>query len=282
MSHKNKSDKESAMTTKIFFTDLDGTLLTREKQVSTLTYEALKEWTHAGHKLVFCSGRALDSVLQVRESLNLDFPNMYLIGCNGGEIYDCTAKALLFRAALSLETAKEAFAIAKAHKIYIQTYSDTHILTATEGPELAYYRQAVHTPYIITDDFTSYLDKAPCKCLAIDLNNPERLEAFRLDIQKKLGDRLSVLYSTPRYIELFPVSSGKGTGLRWLCDHLQIPCSHSLAAGDEINDISMLEAAGLGIAMKNARDAVKEIAAVITPEDNNHDGLVPILKDAMQ
>ena len=104
------------MTTKIFFTDLDGTLLTREKQVSTLTYETLKEWTHAGHKLVLCSGRALDSVLQVRESLNLDFPNMYLIGCNGGEIYDCTAKALLFRAALSLETAKEAFAIAKADK----------------------------------------------------------------------------------------------------------------------------------------------------------------------
>lgn len=270
------------MQTKIFFTDLDGTLLNNDKQVSSLTYEALQKWTSAGHKLVLCSGRALDSVIHVRESLALTFPNMYLIGCNGGEIYDCSTNTQLMRLSLSIDTAKEVFAIAKAHDIYIQTYSDTHILAQKEGPELTYYRRAVHTPYVITDHFTDYLDKEPCKCLAIDLESHERLEAFRLDVQARLGDRLSVLYSSPRYLELFPASSGKGAAVKWLCNYLKLPLSHSLAAGDELNDLSMLEAAGLSIAMKNGREEIKQAAAVITAGDNNHDGLVPLLEKAME
>ncbi|MGN1313509.1 MAG: Cof-type HAD-IIB family hydrolase [Lachnospiraceae bacterium] len=270
------------MSTKVFFTDLDSTLLTKEKQVSPLTYDTLKHWTLAGHKLVLCSGRALDSIAHVRESLQLHFPNMYLIGCNGGEIYDCEAGRLLQRVSLTRDTAVTAFAIAKEYGIHIQTYTDTHILTAAEGPELIYYRRAVHTPYIITDNILEYLDKEPCKCLAINLDDPERLERFRKQIQKQLGERLSVLYSNPYYIEMFPASSGKGSGLKWLCDYLQLPVKNSLAAGDEINDISMLEAAGLGIAMKNARDEVKKAADVITAEDNNHDGLVPFLLKAME
>lgn len=270
------------METKIFFTDLDSTLLTHEKQVSPLTYETLKEWTANGHKLVLCSGRALDSVIQVRESLGLTFPNMYLIGCNGGEIYDCETNKLLLRVSLSKETAMEAFLLAKEWNIYIHTYTDTHILTSADGPELAFYKRAIHTPYILTENILEHLDKEPCKCLAISLDNPEKLEAFRKAVEKKLGDRLTVLYSNPRYIEMFPISSGKGTGLKWLCDYLNIPVKNSFAAGDEINDISMLEAAGLGIAMKNARDAVKKIADRITCEDNDHDGLVPILKEALE
>lgn len=269
------------MSTKIFFTDLDSTLLTKEKQVSPLTFDTLKKWTLAGHKLVLCSGRALDSVAHVKESLKLNFPNMYLIGCNGGEIYDCENSAQLLRVTLPYETVLEIFSIARECKIYIQTYTDTHILTETEGPELVYYRQAVHTPYLITNDILAHLDKEPCKCLAISLDNPERLESFRKTIHSRLGEQLCVLYSNPYYIELFPACSGKGTGLQWLCNHLHIPIASSLAAGDELNDISMLEAAGLGIAMKNARDAVKEIADIITLEDNNHDGLVSILEKAM-
>ena len=107
------------------------------------------------------------------------------------------------------------------------------------------------------------------------------MESFRKTIQSRLGEQLCVLYSNPYYIELFPACSGKGTRLQWLCNHLHIPIASSLAAGDELNDISMLEAAGLGIAMRNARDAVKEIADIITLEDNNHDGLVSILEEAM-
>lgn len=269
------------MSVKIFFTDLDGTLLTDDKQVSPATYAILDRWTHGGNKLVLCSGRALDSISHVRESLQLTFPNMYLIGCNGGEILDCTPGEILTRLTLSVDTVLEAFRLAKEYDIYLQTYSQTHILTPRAGAELEYYRQIIHTPYLCREEIGDLLAEEPCKCLAIELKDPGKLERFRQAIAKHFEKELTVLYSNPQYLELFPCESGKGRGVRWLCNHLGIELSNALAAGDEINDISMLEAAGLGIAMKNGREEVKKSADAITSADNNHDGLVSFLEQAM-
>ena len=264
---------------KIFFADLDGTLLNDNKQITPLTYEMLKKWTQKGHKLVLCSGRALDSVLHVRETLGLgDFSNMYVIGYNGGEIYDCTTKQLLNRVALSFDAAKKCFEIAKRFDIHIQTFSDTHIITEKEDDELRFYKKAVHTPVIITNDFMSYLDKEPCKCLAISLHDKELMKTFSNAIAQELGSEVTVMTSTPKYIEMFPATSGKGFSVQWLCNYLNIPLENALAAGDEMNDISMIETAGIGIAMKNGRDFVKQISNITTDFDNNNDGLVPVLK----
>lgn len=270
------------MNTKIFFADLDGTLLNKQKQITPLTYQTLKEWTDKGHKLVLCSGRALDSVIHVREILGLgDFSNMYLIGYNGGEIYDCTTKTLLNRVALSFDAAKKCFEIAGRYNIHIQTFSDTHIITAKEDEEILYYKKGVHTPVIYDEDFMAHLDKEPCKCLAIFIHNGDLMDTFTDEIKRELGNEVNVMTSTPRFIEMFPVSSGKGFSVKWLCDYLNIPFENSLAAGDEMNDVSMLEAAGISIAMQNGRDFVKKLADITTETDHNNDGLVPILKKYM-
>lgn len=274
--------KKYHMNTKIFFADLDGTLLNNQKQITPLTYQTLKEWTDKGHKLVLCSGRALDSVIHVRETLGLgNFSNMYLIGYNGGEIYDCTTKTLLNRVALSFDAAKKCFEIAQKYHIHIHTFSDTHIITEKEDEELIYYKKAVHTPVIYAKDFMPYLDKEPCKCLAIFLHNKELMETFTSEIKQELGEEVNVMTSTPHFIEMFPIHSGKGFSVKWLCDYLGISLENSLAAGDEMNDLSMLEAAGVGIAMANGRDFIKEIADIVTETDNNNDGLVSILKQYM-
>ena len=75
-----------------------------------------------------------------------------------------------------------------------------------------------------------------------------------------------------------PSSAGKGNGIRFLAEYLHVPMSHTYAAGDAENDISMLEAAGTGIAMANATEAVKQAADIVTADDNNHDGLLPIIQ----
>lgn len=269
------------MHNKIFFTDLDGTLLTTDKKVSPKTYDTLRRWTSAGHKLVLCSGRALDSVSHTKEVLGLNFPGMYLVGCNGGEIYDCSTAKLLLRRALSFEDLDRIMALAKEQGIYCQTYTDTHILAPVGGEEIAYYRGRIHTPYIITQDFRKELTKEPCKCLAIELKDLDKLEQFRLSALERFGDHLNILYSNPNYLELFPGESGKGTAVKWLCEYLQLPMENALAAGDEANDISMIEIAGIGIAMANAKPEVKKAADVVTSLDNDHDGLVSILEKEM-
>lgn len=263
---------------KILFTDLDGTLLRDDKTISSYTYRILEEWCRKGNRLVLCSGRALDSILKVFKDLNLSFPNVYLVGCNGGEIYDCSKKQLLLRRTLPFPIVQEIFSIAEKYNIHIQTYSETHIITKKDSDELKYYRQVIHTPALITEDVFSHLEKEPCKCLAIELRNLEGLEAFRTEVIEKLGRDLSVIYSNANYIELFPADSGKGSSIHWLCNYLNLPVSNSLAAGDEMNDVSMIQTAGIGIAMCNGRKEVQEQADVITFCSNNEDGLAKLLE----
>lgn len=262
---------------KIFFTDLDGTLLTKNKLITDVTHHAIREWTANGNIFVLCSGRANDSVLNVKETLGLDFPGMYTVGCNGGEIYDCAANKVIYRCPLTFDQVTLVINKAVEMNVYCQTYTDTHIITPFETEELNYYRRYIHTPYIICKDVLSALDKEPCKCIAIEIHNKEKLEAFRQALLPLANGELTLLFSSDKYLEIFPSISGKGTAVTRLCELLDIPIKNSFAAGDEANDISMLQAAGCGIAMLNAKDDVKKTADIITQTDNDHDGLAEIL-----
>ena len=75
--------------------------------------------------------------------------------------------------------------------------------------------------------------------------------------------------------------SGKGSAVKRLAEHLGIPIANTYAAGDEKNDISMIEAAGCGIAMLNASEEVKAYADVVTKYDNDHDGLAELIRSAI-
>lgn len=262
---------------RIFFTDLDGTLLTSGKEIGSDTKSALKRWTEAGNKLVLSSGRALESVNSVRTSLGLDFAGMYLIGCNGGEIYDCDEEKIISRTALTFAQTALALKIAKEQGVHCHTYTDTHIVSPADSEALLYYRHTIHTPVIICEDVLSVLDKEPCKCIAIEIHDKEKLERFRQTLLPLVEGELNLLYSNDKYLEIFPASSGKGPAIQKLCSLLNIPLSNTLAAGDEANDISMLQTAAIGIAMQNAKDCVKQAADLITQTDNDHDGLAPIL-----
>lgn len=268
--------------TKILFTDLDGTLLNEKKQISRYTWEILNQWCLNGHKLVLCSGRAIDSIMQVKESLHLDFPGMYLIGYNGGQIYDYDQKKSLYRVALTLEQTDYIVKEAIKSGIHIQTYSDTHIIAPKQDKELAYYQRAISSPVIFCENVLDILKEGPCKCLAIEIKDLEKLESFRLSLlpwAKKEG--ISMIYSNPNYLEFFPAISGKGAAVKVLCRLLNINPYFSIAAGDAQNDLSMIEAAGMGIAMANGSEDVKMAATTITLFDNDHDGLAHALADLM-
>ena len=92
-------------------------------------------------------------------------------------------------------------------------------------------------------------------------------------------EQITMVFSNNNYLEIFPSASGKGAAVRKLCELLNISPLLSIAAGDAENDISMIEAAGIGIAMYNASDDVKAAATMVTALDNNHDGLARELLD---
>lgn len=96
-------------TVKIFFTDMDDTLLNSEKQVTKENMDAISEALAAGHKIVFNTGRPLSGFLPILKELGLDREGCYAIAFNGGLIYDCAAKKTLYRRTIPLEYARVIF-----------------------------------------------------------------------------------------------------------------------------------------------------------------------------
>ncbi|MCR5675799.1 MAG: Cof-type HAD-IIB family hydrolase [Lachnospiraceae bacterium] len=267
---------------KIFFTDLDGTLLDSSKRIGGRTRTALERFLHAGNALAISTGRAMESAMAVRRELELFYPRTFLIAYNGAQIYDCDREETIYRIGIDKTLIDPMFSLARRHRIHIHTYNDTHIVSppvrdAADEECLTFYRHAIKSPILLTEDIVSALPEPPCKCIAIELHDAARLERFRTELSDLLGDAYTLLYSNPWYLEIFRAEAGKGSAVYRLCEHLGIPLSDAIAAGDEENDISMIRAAGLGIAMKNGSPHARAAADIVTEEDNDHDGLAEIL-----
>lgn len=266
---------------KLLFTDLDETLLNNQSQVSPETRAFLDEFLSSGNKLVLASGRTLMSVLEVKEQTGLNQPGIFLSCSNGTLIYDCDNRHTIMKKGLPLSYIPYLQEQAKALSLHIQTYRDEEngeaIVTPADNEEIHFYRRRIHIPVVVSENLIDALTEEPCKMLAISLHNFEKLETFRKNIADWAENKVRTIYSNDHYLELFDWNAGKGSSLLYLCDYLGIPVSDTYAAGDADNDISMLEAAGCGIAMKNATDNVKAHADVVTDLDNDQNGLADMM-----
>ena len=266
---------------KIFFFDLDGTLLTSEKRISEKTMNALKRFTDAGNHFCINTGRAIDSAKAVYDGLGLDFKGSFLCGSNGTEIYSVDESRYVYKTGVPLDLVVPILDLADSYGVHCHTYNETHIVSRHDGECMNYYRRVIKTPLIVTDDVLKEIHEPPSKMIAIELHDHDKQERFRMALADMVGDKLTLLYSNPYYMEIFPSEAGKGSAVERLADILGIPVENTYAAGDEQNDISMIEAAGCGIAMANATELVKSCADVITELDNNHDGLAEFILGAI-
>lgn len=266
---------------KILFTDLDGTLLNKESMVSKKTKAFLEDFILAGNKLVLSSGRPLGSVLEVKEQAGLIYPGILIIASNGAFIYDCDNRRSLLEKRMPLSYVSYLQAQANAQHLHIQTYTDDAVVSVTEDAEIKFYRQKVHQPLLLADDYASVLKKGPLKMLAIHLSDHDKLTAFRDSIAGWGADKIQCMFSNEYYLEMFVKDAGKGNAVRYLNDYFHVSLADTYAAGDADNDISMLEAAGCGIAMQNASFSVKKAADAITEYDNDNDGLALFLQSIL-
>ena len=139
--------------------------------------------------------------------------------------------------------------------LHCQTYSDSEIVTEHDTEEVKRYSSIVKIPYKVVPDVTAFLKSEPVKVLVVNYENKEHLR----DYLEKTAD----------------FADGKIN--RFLCEYTGIPLCNTIAAGDAENDISMIRAAHIGCAMKNAEEEVKQAADYITENDNNHDGVAEII-----
>ena len=248
------------MERRILFTDLDGTLLDDQKNITPENQAAIDEALALGHIIVISTGRPLASALIQAERLGLTKSGCYAITYNGAQIYDMYNHKTVYGKGLPREIAAPLFQAAQERDLQVRKYSEV-----------------IKIPYEVIDDISEALTEDPYKLIAINFDDHQKLLDYQSEVLSAYAGTLDSFFSNDAYLEIVPTGISKGFAVHWMCEHLGIPLENSVAAGDAQNDIAMLEAAHIGAVMCNAFPGIAEHGNYVTKADNNHDGVAEII-----
>lgn len=266
------------MNHKILFVDLDATLLSDDKSVSEGNRKAIRRMLEEGHYIALSTGRTVESGRIVARELGLTTPGCYMVAFNGAILYDCAADRVLLKRAIPIEVVQEIFERARRAGLYVQTYNNADVITRKHTKELDYYIERSRINYKLADSVLDVLEEEPQKVLLIALEHKERLVKFQKSNMKWEKGKCNSFFSSKEYLEYCPCGTSKATGVEELAKILNMPMDSTIAVGDEQNDISMIKAAHLGIAVKNGIDELKAVADYVTERDNNHDAIAEVIE----
>ena len=266
------------MRRKIIFLDLDGTLLSSDKTVSEENMRVLKQALLNGHLVAITTGRSTCGGKRIMREIHLDLPGCYLLSFQGSEIYDWGRNEILFSDGIDGETAAELLEAFDREGIHAHTFVRDGILTLHESPQLLRYNQVAKEKYTVLDNLEQLRGRICSKVIAVDYDDHQKLERFREMFSQREKGRLNSFFSSRALLEYCKAGINKGNALKRLAQMLDIPTADTIAVGDEENDISMIKAAGTGIAMQNAYAAVKQAADYVTENDCDHSGVAEAVK----
>ena len=241
-------------------TDLDGTLLKKDKTISKENFEAIEYFKREGGKFTFVTGRMPYYVVDMYNTVKPNAP----IGCaNGGGVYDFETGEYVWTEELSndvIELVKEIDEKVPGAGIQLVTFYNTYFCKENDAMER--FRQVTGVPHL-TAKYTE-LNKPLSKILFGSNIEEEILEMERILNAHPLADKFSFTRTGKPLYEILPRNIGKGTALVKIAERLGIDIKNTVAVGDYNNDISMFKAAGVGIAVANACQAAKDAADFIT------------------
>lgn len=261
------------MKIKMIATDIDGTLVTDDKRIMPRTIAALKEARKRGIYVVLCSGRPVSGIQEYLKELDLTGNDDYAITFNGAQAMNVGKQQVVFENGLSDSECIDFTKLADDLGIKSQIVTLNSEIYVTNqniseySVEDAFY---THMPlkYRPLKDLPTGMDAA--KFMWVD--QAERIAAKLDQVPEEIYQKYAVVRSAPWFLEFNNQAATKGHAVLELAAKLGIRPEEIMVAGDENNDLSMLEQIPFSVAMGNGNDHVKEVASVIT-EDNNHDGL---------
>lgn len=264
------------MRRKILALDLDGTLTNSKKEITPRTREAISKMQEQGHQIVLASGRPTPGVTSVAKILELDRKGGYMLSYNGAKITDCRTGEILYQKTMPPEIVPEIFSLAKEMGIGMMTYQPDGIIAGEHRDEYMELEARINGLEIRQyKDPASQLTVPVNKCLG---TAPAEVAAQKEKVfEECFGDRMDVDRSEPFFIELTPKGVNKAASLEAFCQIVGANREDLIACGDGFNDRTMIEYAGLGIAMANAQDSVKELADYITAS-NDEDGVAQVIE----
>lgn len=261
---------------KMIVLDLDDTLLNDEHTLSKRNKEALMAAQELGVKVVLASGRPTFGMVSIAKDLQLDQYGSYILSFNGSKIINAKTNEEMFNSSISSEMAHRLYDLSRREGVAILSYKDESIVIEEPNEYADIEATITGLPMQIVDQFKATITEPVVK--AMMLAHPDVLVDVEQTLVKEVGEEVSVFRSKPFFLEFTALNVTKGTSLHQLTQKLGIKAEEVIAIGDSYNDITMIEFAGLGVAMGNAPDAIKDIANHVT-DTNNNDGVAQVVED---
>ena len=253
--------------------DLDDTLLRDDLSISAFTVSVFRALHRKGFAVVAASGRAQLSMKPYVEKLGC--VDAY-ISCNGAEIWDGSSHTLLHQVQFPTETALDIARFAEKHDCYAQVYEGGRFCFNRQGIYAERYAASARLTGCFVGRLSDYIHEPRNKILIID--EPARISFLYREAVTLFADRASVTCSKPQYLEFNPLSATKGNALVTVASYLKISPEFFIAFGDSLNDLSMLQNAGISVAVSNGWEEIRKICHHICGS-NNQDGPARFLCD---
>lgn len=258
---------------KLLGLDIDGTLLNSSHKISEKNKKYIKLLDERNVKVVLLSGREPSSIKTFSIELGIKTP---IVGLNGGIITDYTGDKIFYEECLDESCARKTIELGEQHNmcsfvfvrntLYVSDKKDNRYEVFIEHSKSHIEEVGNLSQYLEENNLWSSINKV----LLVDKN--ERLIEYRESLEKESKGQLTMEFSLPFFLEIYKATVCKGNALDRLEDILNINKKEMIIIGDGENDITMIENAGVGIAMENAPDNVRSKADYITLS-NDEDGV---------
>lgn len=261
--------------------DLDGTLTNSKKEITEPTKKALIEIQQAGKRVVLASGRPINGVLPLARELDLNKYGNYILSFNGARITQCSNEQIIYNKTLPSEVIKPIYEIVSSYpELDMITYEGDNILSGIKVNEYTEKEAFINKMNIVEiDNFVEYVS-FPINKLLIP-GEPSVVEKAMEDLKQRFHSYLNIYRSEPFFLEVMPQNIDKAYSLQRLLNSIGLTADDMICCGDGYNDVSMIEYAGLGVAMANAQLIVKEHADYVTLS-NDEDGILHVIEQFMR
>ncbi len=254
--------------------DMDGTLLNSKKEISPGCREAIEKALAEGKEVVLSTGRCRPELTEFRKLI----PGLRYVNCTSGAmVYDFREQRVIYSNTIDIPVVKEIFRLARKEEAMLHILDEKSIEQTNQLAHIDRYGMGVYKELHARvvephDDLYGFYMANPFPVEKINLYHQSMESRTRTKEQiQALALPVEMVDAESSSLELTATGVDKGVGLTKLCEALGIPVSASIAVGDADNDLSVLRAAGLAVAMGNALDSVKAISDV-TVADCDHDG----------
>lgn len=263
---------------KLVASDLDGTIIDKDNDIFEDNFNAIRDINKSNIPFVVCTGKTYS----IYKGLCSSFHASYGIFGNGTSIIDLKTGEKIYQKLLDIADVEKVIELAKKDNLHVHIYTNNHIITE----ELLYldlrnYKlQKKHIynnrlSFKVVPDLLKYVQRNNLEISKVVISSTSSLASVKAEIEstinvdvfniKKYGEfKDKIIDKEYEYLDIIPKNVNKGTALEYLSNYLNIDKKEILAVGDNLNDLSLLKTAGVGIAVNNAYSELKQVANYTT------------------